>query len=76
MSRFPVPATVLTFSKSHASKRESRNTKLNSVACTMLRANLPSSPAFVDKAKRLHAVAPDMAAIVEQLIDELLEDCG
>lgn len=71
----PTPATVLTFSKSADSRRVSRNTKLNSLGCTMLRANWPSSPAFVDKARRLLAVAPDVAAIVETLIDELLEDC-
>lgn len=65
---------VLTFAKSPPSKRVSPVSKLHSVRCVMARASLPASPPFVRKAARLHAAAPDVASIVETLLDDLLTE--
>lgn len=65
---------VLTFVKSPPSKPVSSVTKLPSNKCAMARAGLRSSPQFLSKAAHLHAVAPDMAAFVEELIDDLLAE--
>lgn len=62
---------ALTFSKSLPSKLGSKVTKLHSVDCAMAPASLRKSP-FVQKAEQLDAVAPDIAAIVEELLDDLL----
>jgi len=39
-----------------------------------VRASLRTSPPVAVKAARLHAVAPELSKIVEDLIDEVLED--
>lgn len=67
-------SNVLTFGKLRSSNRVSRVTKLWSVNCAMLPANSRRPSEFASKAARLHAAAPDIAQIVEVLIDELLTD--
>ena len=69
-----IPPTVLTFAKLPSSRLESPVTKLHSVKCRMVPASWPESPRFVRKAARLHAAAPDIADIVERLLDELLAE--
>jgi hypothetical protein len=44
------------------------------VKCVMARATLQGSPAVAAKAERLHAAAPKLAAIVEELIDDFLSE--
>ena len=68
----PSASNILTFVKLPSSKLGSRDSKLHSVRCVMGPASLRSSPQFVRKAERLHAAAPDIAAIVETLLDDLL----
>lgn len=67
---------VLTFAKLPSSKLGSRVSKLHSLKCVMAHASLPNSPRFLEKAARLHAAAPDVAAIVETLLDDLLAEVG
>lgn len=64
---------VLAF-KSEGSKDGSRFSKIDSVKCVMVRARLRDSPAVAVKAERLHALAPKLAAIVEELIDDFLAE--
>lgn len=52
----------------------SRLTKLRSIPLTMLSSNLPTLPSFATKAARLHAVRPDVAAVLEKLVDRYLAE--
>ncbi len=54
------------------SKPVSRRTKLDSVRCRMLPADSPSLPPVAAKAARLQQQQPDVASVIEQLIDDLL----
>lgn len=65
---------VVTFEKSLISKPVSPVSKLHSIKPAMLRARLSEKPTLSDKAGRLASAAPDIAAIVEALIDDLLRD--
>lgn len=65
---------VLAFKRSPGSRLELPATKLDSVRCEMLPAKYNGSRPFVAKAERLLAMAPDLAAIVEELLDELLSE--
>ena len=65
---------VVAFVKSPNCAPKSSLTKLASVKCVMLRAGLPKSRRFGEKAERLQAAAPDLAAIVEELVDDLLAE--
>ena len=64
---FPIPP-------SPSSRPRSLPIKLDSVKCKPVRASLRTSPPVAVKAARLHAVAPELSKIVEDLIDEVLED--
>lgn len=65
---------VLTFAKLPLSELVSRGSKLHSITCVMARASLSTPPTLSDKAERLENVAPDIAAYVEKLIDDLLAE--
>jgi len=65
---------VLPFKKPHDFAPRLLSTKLGSSKFVMARATLRSSPLFVEKAKLLLRIAPDLVPIVERLIDEVLED--
>jgi hypothetical protein len=67
-------ANVVYFDKWRASMPPSSNTRLDSIRCVMARANLRTSPPVAEKAARLHAVAPDIAKIVEDMLDDLLAE--
>lgn len=67
-------SNVLTFRKSSGFVAGSPSMNVGSIKCAMLRANLRNSLPVVDKAARLHAVAPDLASFVEDLIDDLLAE--
>jgi hypothetical protein len=68
-------SNVLMFAKSPLSETSSRAAKLNSLKPVMLPSGSPrSSPAVVDKLQRLRTMAPDLAEIVDRLVDDLLED--
>ena len=67
-------SNVVAFVKSPPSKPVMPGSKLRSVTCVTARASWPASPPFVRKAARLHAAAPDVAAIVETLLDDLLTE--
>lgn len=61
----------LAFSSSNSA---SRNTKLLSVPLKMLPSDLPTLPPFAKKAARLQAVRPDVAAVLERLVDRYLSE--
>lgn len=67
-------ASVITFVKSPPSKLGSPVSKLHSIRLVMARASWPHKPTLSDKAGRLASVAPDLAAYVEELVDELLAE--
>lgn len=69
------PILTLAYSKSNAS---AMTTSLSSIKCRMLPAASSRSllPRVAQKAARLHALNEDAAAVIERLVDDLLEDCG
>lgn len=56
------------------SKSASTKTPLNERV--VLHSNWQNLPSFVRKAAHLNLVAPEWADTIEQLIDDLLEECG
>lgn len=56
------------------SKTASPFTNLHSVPLRMLSSSLPTLPPFASKAARLSAVRPDVAAVLERLVDRYLQD--
>lgn len=67
-------SNIVAFVKSTPSGFASSVTKLHSARCVIAPGSLSKTPRFVAKAARLHAVAPDIAAMVEELLDEMLAD--
>lgn len=67
-------ARILTFAKSPPPRLVSSVTKLPLLTSRRPRVPLRSSPQFVAKAARLHAIAPEAAAFVEELINDLLAE--
>lgn len=67
-------SNLLNFAKSRRSNRVLPVTKLRSLRCAMLPAKSRKRSAFESKAAQLHAAAPDIAEIVEALLDDLLID--
>lgn len=65
---------VVTFAKLPPSKLGSPVSKLHSIRCVMARATSSERLTLSDKAGRLENVAPDLAAYVERLIDDLLAE--
>lgn len=53
---------------------ESKQSKLRSVTCKMLRAESPESPPVVQKVARLHHLRPKAAGVIEKLVDDLLAE--
>lgn len=68
------PSNVLSFPKSKPSEPSSPRTKLNSIRCRMLRSDLPKSPPIAGKAARLQQLRPDVAVVIEKLVDDLLAE--
>lgn len=52
----------------------SRNTKLRSVRCRMLPAASSDWPSVARKARQLHERRPSAAAVIERLVDDLLDE--
>lgn len=75
MSQRRLPNLKLAYSQSNAS---AMTTSLSSIKCRMLPAASSRSrlPLVVQKVARLHALSADAAAVIERLVDDLLEDCG
>jgi len=66
------PAITLAYSRNESA--ESRNSKLLSIKPTMLQCNSSASPPLVGKAARLLKARPDLAAVIERLVDDLLDE--
>ena len=71
MSQRQAPANVIVFP---SSKPNSRISKLNGVTCKMLPANSSSSLQLAQKAARLQAERPAVAALLEKLVDDFLAE--
>lgn len=66
------PALKLVVSQNWS--RKTRLSKLASVSCRMLPAASSPMPSVSLKVARLHSLRPGAAAVVEQLVDDLLAD--
>ena len=56
------------------SKANSPISKLDGVKCRMLRAPCSELPSVAKKAAQLHALRPDAASLLEELVDDLLRE--
>lgn len=68
------PLTQLRLIASTRSNENGKNSKLGSAKCTPLRRSLPKSPQLALKVMKLQAQRPDLAAVVESLVNDMLDE--
>lgn len=56
------------------SKHASPTTKLRSIPLKMLRSDLSKLPPFANKVVRLQRLRPDVAAVLEELVDRYIAE--